>query len=96
VNARNTKAYGLERSWNHVKGLTEKVAGKCAKPESAYETPRKPNPRGRPKYRLSLVNWYGFIKNHTRIKQMTAEKVSSATRKTCSEIQGASYLAYYS
>jgi hypothetical protein len=48
--------------------------------------PRKPKPRGSPKYRLSLLTLYGFIKNHTRMKQMIAEKVSSATRKTCSEI----------
>jgi hypothetical protein len=86
VNARNAKEYGLARSWNHDNGLTEKIGNECARAESAKEAPRKPNPKGRPKYRLSLVVRYGFIKNHTRIRQITEEKVSSATRKICSEI----------
>jgi hypothetical protein len=35
VNARNAKANGLERSWNQVKGLTEKSGYECAKAEIA-------------------------------------------------------------
>jgi hypothetical protein len=35
VNARNAKANGLERSWNHAKGLIEKVGYECAKAENA-------------------------------------------------------------
>ena len=55
MNARNAKEYGLARSWNHDKELAEKVGNECAKAESTKEAPRKSNPKGRPKYRLSLA-----------------------------------------
>jgi hypothetical protein len=34
VTARNAKANGLERSWNHTKRLTGKIENECAKAES--------------------------------------------------------------
>ena len=55
VNAKNKNAKGLARSWNQAKVLMEKVGVACARAESKYEAPRKPNPSGRPRYRVSLV-----------------------------------------
>ena len=49
MNARNAKAKGLERSWNHAKELNVKTGEACARADSEKEIQRKPNPRGRPK-----------------------------------------------
>jgi hypothetical protein len=57
--SKRTKIYITNKVYNEScfqkKELAEKVGNECAKAESAKEAPRKPNPKGRPKYRLSLV-----------------------------------------
>jgi hypothetical protein len=47
---------------------------------TTYDIPRKPNPRGKPRYRLSRVRLYGFAINQSRIKHILAEKTSMIIR----------------
>jgi hypothetical protein len=49
VDVRNANANGRERSWSQVKALTAKCTYECETAASRYDTPRKANPRGRPK-----------------------------------------------